>query len=262
MVVQTFFIVYLLVFGLTFLWTNAVLMTYAVGFGVGLMVRCWNHFSLFALAAAATYIIAFYGLRCALVHFPWDSSWPQERRNGVPFPDVSSKKRLSLGWPFGWMSPKIPKDMIYQRRDVVLMGLLAGWWVYVLGSLVSNLEERRPFLAIFPWGILIFAVVTRLITYLTGFSPPISLVGRFATGRLIVPGFDQVFVAPLLAFLFGSSMMFLIPFANLNAEYWYPITFAAIWIIAWGLGPDFKTWTLTGNHRIGVGLIGTGVRVG
>ena len=47
----------------------------------------------------------------------------------------------------------------------------------------------------------VIALVVRLLIYTGPFRPPISLRGRIATGRWVIPGYDYVLLAPLCTLL-------------------------------------------------------------
>ena len=104
-----------------------------------------------------------------------------------------------------------------------------------------------------------FAAGARLIRYLNGYAPPLSLLGRLGTGRLIIPAYDQVFVAPLLAMVVAGAAYVLsgLPLraaapvlAWLHAPQWTaPITFALVAFIIASGRPSLRHWRLCGGHR-------------
>ena len=87
-----------------------------------------------------------------------------------------------------------------------------------------------------------------------GYFPPISLLGRLATGRLIIPGYDQALVAPLLLTtivgLTGTITAFNHELLPIDPIYVVPIALTLTWWITVGMGPSLEVWRLTGNHRI------------
>mgnify|MGYP000517743457 CR=1 FL=1 len=47
--------------------------------------------------------------------------------------------------------------------------------------------------------------------YLHQVAAPISVFGRLRTGRLVIPGFDKVFVVPALAFVASIALVSTLP---------------------------------------------------
>jgi hypothetical protein len=107
--------------------------------------------------------------------------------------------------------------------------------------------EAAPIICTF---LMLPSIGGRLLIYLNGYAPPISFRGRIVTGRWIIPGYDQVFVAPLLALIAGSWL----PKVLINRGFGFveANTISLIWVyfLILILGPSLKTWRLTGNHRI------------
>jgi len=89
------------------------------------------------------------------------------------------------------------------RVDGLLIGLLAGWYLFASESLLTNPADRVLMVKmVFAIVVLGFSFV-RFLVYRDGYAPPISLWGRIRTFRWIVPGYDQVFLAPLCTLLVG-----------------------------------------------------------
>jgi hypothetical protein len=86
--------------------------------------------------------------------------------------------------------------------------------------------------------------------YTIGYAPPISLLGRLATGRLVIPGYDVVFAAPLAV----AMVAWLLPEAAVGIAVpsliAIPVTAAiAVWL-SLALPPRRAVWHYTGQHRI------------
>lgn len=90
----------------------------------------------------------------------------------------------------------------------------------------------------------------RVLTYASYCRPPISLAGRIATGRLIIPGYDQIFVAPLLVLLIGFGGPVILWHWGASDPLAIGITLFAMVAIAFGMGPNLGRWHLTGENRI------------
>jgi hypothetical protein len=77
-----------------------------------------------------------------------------------------------------------------------------------------------------------------------------SLYRRCVTGRWIVPGYDQVLVAPLCVLVLAWFLPFLMPRTRLSGEISLAICVAVLVLVSRGMGPSWPRWLLTGNHRL------------
>jgi hypothetical protein len=237
---------YLVPLALELAGTGEGLYAYAVGFGLGLVVRLLPDLPLALAAAAATYLVAYAGLRQSLRNFPW------ERPDAPPKPAVRDIQVGvdPLGWPFARLGPKFADGRPMSLRNALLTSLLVGWWFHALAALPWDPGDRASLLFA---GVCLaagLAPLFRLIAYLPGYAPPISLLGRLATGRWLIPGYDQVFVAPLLAAWIGFSLPWFLVSAGLDSLVAMPLTLGLTLFVVLAMGPDRKTWRLTGHHRI------------
>jgi hypothetical protein len=86
--------------------------------------------------------------------------------------------------------------------------------------------------------------------YCNGYAPPINIWGRLTTGRLIIPGYDQVVLAPFAVLAVGIAAWYVPLWLEFNPIFATPIALAMMWWIIWGMPPSLRQWRLTGNHRI------------
>jgi hypothetical protein len=136
---------------------------------------------------------------------------------------------------------------------------LAGVFIHTISARVNVrstevVEEFEHVLDLMAIGVAaaigISAATLRLFRYTTYCAAPLSLWGRIRTGRLIIPGYHRVFVAPLVASLISVC----VPMLLLQLE--APAPAAAFLgvllslIAAIGLGPTMSQWVLTGEFRI------------
>jgi hypothetical protein len=71
-----------------------------------------------------------------------------------------------------------------------------------------------------------------------------------STGRLIIPEYDKIFVAKLMAIAAGVLLpQILLPLGFPAAATAF-VTMFAIVLAAAGLGPTLTTWSLTGEYRM------------
>jgi len=121
---------------------------------------------------------------------------------------------------------------------------LVGWWVYCI--LVSSGTAARSIAVLVLAG---FASFVRVAIYCTGVVPSFSIWGRFAHGRLIVPGFDRVFVTPAVAILLALVGGVWIEHAGESHPAVTAIVLGLICLTLLSGGPSLGGWALTGHHR-------------
>ena len=231
---KVFLICYLGGLCFTHLYTGQKVWAYPTAFGLGLMILLYPTLLFFAIAGA-TYAIALLGLRASLAHFPWrNESWLQHLRK-------SMTNWKSLGWPFGRLGPGCSKE--FKLSDVFLTGFLAGWAVFAFGSVLKkDASIITPLVFIAAW--------VRILLYCHSYLPPLSLLGRLALGRLIIPGYDKVFIAPLLTVLMFVVAATLPLWSGVSHSIAGAIGVTASWWILFGMGPSLDSWRFTGNHRV------------
>lgn len=251
-----FLCVYLVTVGVTLFFTGAWPWGYAAGFALGFVVLLWRSVPACAILALLTYVIAYLGLRESLTRFPWETARAGDlARILAKNAGGASGTREPLGWPFGRLAPRSPDpELSVPRHHALLISLLAGWLVFASVSLVPTAEGQHGLLLQAEMAVVYLIPACRLVLYCDGYWPPLTVMGRLATGRWLIPAYDQVLVAPLLAVLVGSSPYVLFPMLELNPLFWQPVMIAVSLFISLGMGPSLKVWRLTGGHRIGVGL--------
>ena len=175
-------------------------------------------------------------------------------------PEERTVKSDSLGWPFGRFLKL--RDSSITHRESVLLSLLIGWWCAVgIGVAHDGLPIEVMLLPVMAANVL---PILRCLVYVLGYSPPISFFGRLFTGRWIIPSYDKVFVAPLLAWLASMTVMFILVFLfdkPLRSINWPPLIELVVaaplpvcLMILLSVGPTLRDWELTGGHRITRGL--------
>jgi hypothetical protein len=97
------------------------------------------------------------------------------------------------------------------------------------------------------WMILI---VVRIVTYLVGHLPPISIMGRIATRRWILPGYDVIFIAPLVALFIALALPKLLLLIGVPPLVAFPFSTAATVWLCFGMRPTIVEWHYTGHFRI------------
>jgi len=149
-----------------------------------------------------------------------------------------------IGWPFEYLN-------VYGTYEISILGafilsLLLTWWLHVTQSIFIDSRIVTCF----------FLFVLNVAIFRTGIyggihRPPISLLGRIFTGRLIIPRYDKIFIAPICILLAGVAL----PLGLLKMGYvdtWiFELSFFLIFFLAFSLPPNLREWRLTGAHRIG-----------
>ncbi len=237
---------------------------YAVLFGLGLLVRCWPAYTigndlrlqvrpwpdlpLWGLAAAATYAVALVGTRLSLARFPWNLEWQDQLKETLK-EGKAPTTLAGLGWPHACLGPRFTDDWCrVPMHHALLIALVAGWGLHA-GLARFPREDEWPGY-ILPTMALFVLALGRMGVYAIGHDAPISLAGRFATGRLIIPKYDEVFMAPLLAMAAGAALMVVARRFDFAPEIMAPVMLTTVTFIILGCGPTLRKWRLTGAHRI------------
>lgn len=243
---------YLLVLALSFLPTGVPALGYAVAFGLGAMCIKLPVRHGWVAVAVALYLVCLWGLRRSMASFPWKVRLDvllvrlgQRLHGQTPEGD----DLLKPSWPFRELGPSL-KGLRMNQSDAALGSLLAGWWMHVA-------LQRAPAEAagMILWVVVIPAAFARILIYVVGRGPPVSLGGRIQLLQPILPGYDRVFVAPLLGVLAALAIPWVLERLGLSPQIFNPV---ALWIALWAilaLGPRLVEWRLTGRHRLSSPLI-------
>jgi hypothetical protein len=242
---QLFMLVYLVALAGAHFRTREDWCGYVVVFALGLMVRFWFEPFIYQPAAALTYAVAYLGLRRSLRRFPWES----RRQASAEFlQEIASQKEL-LGWPFHRLGPRLKYQLQIPLHHGVLISLLCGWWFFVLTWLFDGAHANEGVMGlVFLFGLIAFGV--RLGMYVDGYAPPLTFGGRLWTGHWVIPGYDQVLVAPLLGVALGAMTGYTCWVLGVDYIYTASATLTVGLTMVLCIGPSHKEWRLTGNHRI------------
>jgi hypothetical protein len=158
-----------------------------------------------------------------------------------------SRSRI-LGWPFDRMIPH--RNLLEMRpRFAFALAFLAGWWWFVIIETTELGRLRESLLAIGLLPAAIFAL-SRTWSYCWGYAPPLTLAARIVRLRWIIPGYDIVFLAPILIFVWAGACAVATIIWDLNPGWTGPVQFAGLILIQCLCPPSLDAWRLTGNHRI------------
>lgn len=270
------------VFGLVFLFEHAktlrmtgdLLHSYAVGFLLGLVAYAWPSHMLCLGLEVLTYLVVYRGVRLALERFPWDlEMWEQTKRQLLSSQREPSQNHQN-GWPFLAAGPVLPQEALFPRGDLIGFSLLSGWWTHVANRLLLQSQDGMNEYAISPPVLMLVASVTlllpaaRVVVYFQEHRPPLGFWGRVFTFRWMIPRYDVIFAAPLLALACGVTLPTIFAmFPLLRSQFGpvaIPVTTTLVMLITLGMGPRLRVWHFTGTHRIVVppGHTRFSVRVG
>ena len=197
--------------------------------------------------------ILWHGHRKSLRSFPWPFLTNTNRTKAAASRRSNSNLDIQLGgtsagpsylgWPYLVLSPKIERRPVSASTSFFLSAL-AGWWAYC----IIKRSEMDPL----PGLVLAFAVgaaLLRLVIYCAGASPPFNVWGRLASGRLLQPGFDKVFLTPLAVVMVGLFGGMIIR----RSGSWYPAAeacvIALLSFVLYAGRPTLQNWILTGRLR-------------
>jgi hypothetical protein len=269
--IKAFCFVYVMTLALALACTRESTAAFLTAFGGGGIVSVWSNQLSFFAVAALTYLIAIVGLERSYRRFPWDLDLTTVRQL-LMARDGSARTfqkrllnrlggRVNVGWPFDYVSPK-DSGLTVSCWQASMTSLLAGWWFFVLGSKLPADEPHsysgRYMLLQMPLCYaMLYVVMARLAIYrVPERMPPISLWVRIRTGRLVIPGYDRVLIAPLLtvAVVLGGPVTLLDwGFSDVAAT---ATGFGLALMTILAIGPSRKAWALTGDYRIVPGVFG------
>ncbi len=241
---------YLFLLSFTFGATGAWGFGYLVQVAVALALRLREVSPIdYSGAILVGYLVGMIGLSRSLRSWPW---------SGLPVPDLQKLAQTgtpatpenALGWPFDRLGPRVePPRPGRKPIDPLLTSLVIGWWIYAGQYLIPTPQNRwivlRMLLGYGSFG----GALARLGIFTTGYSSPISLVARIVRLRPLVPSYDQVFAAPLVAFLTGTVGPPILDRLGVPTDFVVPIAASLVLIALTMGGPDRKRWQLTARHR-------------
>jgi len=245
--VMAFGIAYLL-FGALQMDTTRLTEISLIAFGLGGVVLAVGRDELVLLLLACTYIVFVVGSRCSMRAIPMSvlgkpktASERFERR-------ARARGTKRLGWPIDGIGPRHP-ELRATRSQAVLAGVLLTWEMYCVLHLVDDADAFG--LSFFvASAVTIYAAFARWLIYCGRHRPPISLLGRIGTGRLIIPGYDYVYIGSIGTLVGASAILAVGYILRIPLTVSGPVAAGAALTAALGAGPSLDDWNLTGEHRI------------
>jgi hypothetical protein len=156
-----------------------------------------------------------------------------------------------------------PIEWRWPPADVALAAAVTAWCAFAATLLtiavhdyfdagyskVGRVELAWPVASLATLGVAGLAVV-RVRAFLRYHASPLGPRGRLGTGRLVVPGFDNIFVAPAVALLWMTlgcgSLLVLGVYPPVAVALAVAVAVASLL----GLPPSLAEWHQTGHHRL------------
>lgn len=224
----------------------------------------WPIVSLFFLLASLA--VAMMALSAGWEEFPWDDvrearkDWKRKFQSGsaksgqlMAENDAPDKIPASeLGWPFSVCSPVKEPVGLGQFERCQIASLIGIW---CLNISLLNFDED-----VFSGGygpiifyVTFFLIVTRLIGTFSQHAPPISLAGRLATRRFIIPKYDAPILAALCVLMVPCVMGIVSWFFDWPARWTGPVILTCTLWTHVLIGPNVDSWKLTAPCRLTAG---------
>ena len=205
---------------------------YVVALGGAFVVRWIQTIDLAATFAVGLVAFTQIALNRSLLRFPWE-------RDPLHDPPATP----------GWLA-MIPNDHkpIVSKVHAVAASTLVGFWLWSAISLKGGPSNARDS-ALLAIVAVACASVVRWVAYCATYRPPLTILGRLLTGRLIICGYDVALV-PLVAGppLAGLAALLVARLgATASAEFAFGTAVGLAYLLM--SPPDLRVWQLTGNHR-------------
>lgn len=164
-------------------------------------------------------------------------------------PTGISRALMTTGWPVAPASPD-RWSLHVPRLHAALISATLGWLVFCVAEQVQIMDdfEQKAYEAL--TAMILIPLAMRIAIYVFGFVPPISLLGRLKTGRLIIPGYDVVLVGPAAVAIVLYLLQAVARGWNMDPVFAMPVIATICCYLTLALPPSLETWQLTGHHRI------------
>ncbi len=214
--------------------------SFIILFGLGFLVYPHRNPFIALGVLFLLYGICYWSYRSYMKQFPWNTDFWNTDPIGTWL--LNAKKEGLIGWPF-----HIRKDACISNLTALSISILITWWIHVFNSLAKN-----DSISFFSPALFTVLSIVRLGIYADLCRSPISLWGRIRTGRWIIPGYDQIFVAPLCILLTGICFPCVFITLGLKPPYYAELTIFLMIYMSLALGPSLKKWLLTGQYHLRV----------
>jgi hypothetical protein len=250
-VVVCFAACYLAALSLSLFLTQARLWGYMTLIGVGGILYLHDSTLASALAMILAYAAGRAGLRASFRQFPWGNEQPDARPTQNKA-GANTNSDSDLGWPLRQIAPRVAATKIHvPALDAVLIALVMSWLFFAMLSLGPNEGERREVSILLAQLTLFTVPAIRIGIYMFRHASPVSPRARLATGRILIPRYDVLFVPSTLAWSAGLACLWLLSLLPENAAiYVSPVIVFLAFSLCLALEPNLADWQLTGQHGL------------
>lgn len=140
--------------------------------------------------------------------------------------------------------------LFFVNRHALLVGAATGIMFFSIAFQCRSAKEFDVALPYVHRLISMILIVVRTFAYLVGHLPPISFRGRIATRRWMLPGYDIMFVAPLVALFVAFVLPKLLLLISVPPIVAFPFSTAVTIWLCFGMRPTIVEWHYTGHFRI------------
>ncbi len=241
-------------------WSNLQIRAYKSVY-LAIFLATWIPFTLSnpwltALVMTGIYICCQVGFQSKLDQFPWDDCLTEQSV-------TESKDHVGAEtWPMVNFGRILKTEQLVPMKHVLGISFSLAWIATVIVLIATiymkGLPERMNLQTTCSSVLALFGLIVsmnRLGIYVSGRESPLGAISRLATGRLIIPGYDKIFLVPLLVLVVGL----VIPASLYSATTELPIaamTFVhvfAVLALALGCPPSLPMWSFTGDYRMAKG---------
>lgn len=156
-----------------------------------------------------------------------------------------------VGWPLCALGPY---DQLSERlvASPIGYGVLIFLWIWAITNHIPESADPDMPSVVHASTLMIVGLgaLYRLIIYCGILKPPISVFGRIATGRLIIPAYDRALIVPGLSVVIASLVFRLLVYSDFTLAFGFAAAVAAGYFALLSGGPSMRSWVLTSPHRI------------
>jgi hypothetical protein len=185
-----------------------------------------------------------------LRRFPWKAGGRIEESSSGESPRDARRWKASAGGMFEALGP-VPPQTPTRLWAAAVGSALVGWWAFAGLQMVWPAEVPTAPIAqgIVVMGGLLLGFI-RWATYASAYGAPITFRGRLATGRLVIPGYDKILLAPICLVATGAVLPGLALRFGLGVPGTIGLGIAVLLFLVATLPPALGEWKLTGNHHL------------
>jgi hypothetical protein len=185
-----------------------------------------------------------------LRRFPWKAGGRIEASSSGESQRDARRPTVPAGGMFDALGP-VPPQAPTRLWAAAVGSALVGWWAFV--GLQMAWPPEVPTAPIAQGIVVISGLLLGFIrwaTYASGYGAPITLRGRLATGRLIIPGYDKILVAPLCLLMAAVAWQEVSNRLGLGVPATIGAGVAVLLFLTATLPPALGEWKLTGHHHL------------